>query len=482
MSITQSLNFALTGLNASSRMAEITSANIANAMTDGYGRRVLDLSADVIGLQGAGVRIVGVTRIVDQGLIGERRLSDAILAGQNREATMMGRVEAAVGQPDDPFGLAARLNAFESALINAGGDPASEQRLSLALTRLGDVTRVLKSGADDVQLMRQEADAAIARDVERLNIALAQVERFNTDIGRSRALGQDPSGLIDQRQRAIDTIAEIVPVREVARENGRAALFTPSGEVLIDGPAAVYAFQRVSTITADMTLASGGLFGITRDGQPMSPIDGVGKLAGGSLGASFKLRDDTLVAAQRGLDEIAADLITRFSDPAVDPSLAPGNPGLLTDGGAAYDPLLIDGLANRLDVNAAVDPARGGLLSRWRDGVDAAAVGPVGSADQINRWVDALSSPRTIDPSIPALSASGQVARVTSDIATARLLSEEAQSFASVRRDMLYQAELASGVDTDLELQNLLRVEQAYAANAKVIQTASAMIQSLLEI
>jgi len=482
MSITQSLNNALSGLNASSRMAEVTSSNLANALTDGYGRRILEVSAKSIGGQGAGVMIDGVVRLEDRAIIGDRRLADSALASQERQSRPLSQIEATIGLPDDPFGLAGRLDAFETALINAGGDPASEQRLTLALSRLGDVTDILQDGARNIQLMRQDADAAIERDIETLNESLLMVEQLNTDIGQSRTQGRDPSALQDQRQRVIDTIGQIVPVRELQRENGRVALMTPGGEMMLDGPATTYDFVAVGTITADMTFASTALSGITRNGASLSPIDGIGKLSGGSLGASFILRDATLVDAQRGLDEIAADLITRFESATTDPSIAPGDPGLLTDGGTVHDPLDIVGLARRIEINAAVDPVQGGEISRWRDGVGAAAAGPVGNAAQLNRWVDALSNRQSIDPSIPSLSANGQIARVASLFGTDRIRGDEAKAFATSRRDTLYQAELANGVDSDYELQNLLRIEQAYAANAKVIQTASAMIDRLMEI
>jgi flagellar hook-associated protein 1 FlgK len=50
------------------------------------------------------------------------------------------------------------------------------------------------------------------------------------------------------------------------------------------------------------------------------------------------------------------------------------------------------------------------------------------------------------------------------------------------RQDALKTAELATGVDSDQELQNLLRIEQAYAANARVLQTIDAMMQRLMEL
>lgn len=55
--------------------------------------------------------------------------------------------------------------------------------------------------------------------------------------------------------------------------------------------------------------------------------------------------------------------------------------------------------------------------------------------------------------------------------------------FRQAQLETLREAEVAvSGVDTDRELAELLVVEEAYAANARVIQVADALIKKLLEI
>ena len=481
MSISQSLSNAASGLTANARMAEVVSSNLSNALTDGYGRRVLAVSSQQIGGNSAGVKVDGIVRIVDRGIISERRLADAAMGGADRTAATLSRLETAFSPPDDPAGIGGRLVALETALGSAAGDPASDQRLSLVVTRLNDLASGLNQAGRTVQGLRQDADAAIAHDVETLNATLRQVQELNQDITRMGVQGVDPSALMDQRQVAIDKIASIVPLREVQQKDGAVALWTVSGAQLLDGTPARIGFAATPTIVADMTFAGGALQGLTINGQPAG-ADGLGRLAGGSLGASMALRDRTLVEAQTALDQVAADLITRFADPAVDPSLAPGTAGLLTDGGGPHDPADIVGLAQRISVTAAVDPARGGALSRLRDGVQATTVGPNGQSAQINRFADALTARQSIDPALTSSSAAGHVARVANLFASARVSGEEAQSFAGARRDMLTASELATGVDSDAELQMLLRIEQAYAANAKVMETIQSLIQRLMEI
>lgn len=482
MSISGALNNAISGLAASSRLAEVVSSNLSNALTDGYGRRSVDLSAAQVGSKGGGVRIDGISRASDPAILADRRLADAVLTGQKRNAAALMRVENQLGNVDSVTGLSARFSAFERALISASGDPASQPRLTAAVSRLSDVVDSLLAATRSTQAMRQDADAAIADDVDRLNTGLRQVADLNTAILRVRTAGQDPSALLDARQRVIDDVATIVPLREVPRDNGTVALLTLGGATLLDGRAAQFGFARTPTITADMTLASGALSGLTLDNRALDPDNGIGQLDGGSLGAAFAMRDNILVAVQIGLDDIAADLITRFQDPAYDPTLSAGAPGLLTDAGASLDLSDLPGLAGRITLHAALDPSKGGDPALLRDGLFATAPGAVGDSSQLNRWIAALAQPRADHTGGDARSAAGHIADFSAQLGNKRLAAQEAVSFTTARWDSLRQAELAIGVNSDFELQMLLRVEQAYAANAKVMQTVNAMMQLLMEI
>ena len=69
MSITSALNSAISGLNVTSRAADVVSSNLANALTPGYGRRELEVQSLVGG--SPGVRVVGITRNVDEGVIAD---------------------------------------------------------------------------------------------------------------------------------------------------------------------------------------------------------------------------------------------------------------------------------------------------------------------------------------------------------------------------------------------------------------------------
>lgn len=483
MSISGALSNAISGLTAASRSAEVVASNIANVGTEGYAPRSLATSSRQ-GTTG-GVSIDGIARAVAPALLADRRMAEA---DQSREGDMtaaLQRIEALFGSPLETGSLTGRVNAFETALIEASSRPDLPERLDRAVILASDVTDAFRDISEGLQQIRTSADTDIARMVGALNENLQRVADINQRIAAFSVQGVETAGLLDERQRVIDTIARDVPVIEVPRARGAVALFTPGGALLLDGPAATIGFQPANIVAPHMTQAAGLLSGLTINGVPASTDPQFGPLAGGRLDAAFRIRDDLALKAQTQVDAMARDLMQRFVQPAIDPSLAPGQAGLFTDAGAAFDPAVEAGLAGRLRINAALDPGQGGASWRLRDGIGAATPAVSGDATLINRMQDALQQMRlpgspALDP--VALSFPDLAARVLSDVGSARQLVEERQSFASVRAAALKSAELERGVDTDDQLQRLLLIEQAYSANARVIQVVDDMIESLLRI
>ncbi len=484
MSIAASLSNALSGLTAASRAAQLVSSNVANSMTEGYARRELDLSARSA-CAGGGVQIDGINRVVDETILRDRRLADASLGQAKAEADFHSDLLGLLGEPNDPSSLTARVANLESALIEASSRPDSDVRLSAVLDTAQDLVSGLNNASDGIQRLRQDADASIASEVTRLNNTLEQISDVTALIQRSKASGQDFPGLLDQRQSLIDEIASIVPIRQITRQNDGVALYTANGALLLDIEPAKFAFSTTSPITADMTQESGALSQLTLNGQPVRTTGENGPIAGGRLAGLFAVRDELSVSAQGGLDALSADLVARFENPAIDATRAVDDPGLFTDNGALYDASTIIGLSSRLSVNSLVKPAEGGGLWRLRDGLGASAPGPVGDAALLAQLSDALAEFRT-----PVAGGYGGAARdfsslaaaLTSRVGESMVTGEREIAFSQTRRDTLRDSELSNGVDTDQEMQKLLLIEQAYAANARVIQTVDRLIQNLLEI
>lgn len=486
MSLSASLSNALSGLNAASRGAQVVSSNISNARTEGYGRRTLETSSMEITGHSAGVRIDGVRRDTNLALISDRRLAQADTGAAGARADALSRIEAALGTPDDADSIAARMAALEATFVSAASRPDSNTRLADVLSSAHGVAGSIKAAAKDIQSVRMDAETAIASEVGTLNDSLARIAELNYQIRGHAGSHNDTSALVDQRQVLVDRLSEIVPLRQIPRERGMIALYTQTGAALVDGPPAEFGFDKVGVIVSDMTLASGALSGLTMNGEPVATTGRYAPMGGGRLGALFEQRDIVAPEAQANLDALARDLVERFQDPALDPSLAAGSAGLFTDGTAAFDPLIKDelGLSERISVNTIVDPDAGGALWKLRDGLGAATPGAVGNSTLLTAFNDALALGRPVVSGPFAgqtFSAANLAAETVSLVSVKAQIAIESEGFAASRTNALKEAELQSGVDTDAELQDLMLYEQVYAANAKVIQAVDRMMQLLME-
>jgi len=127
-------------------------------------------------------------------------------------------------------------------------------------------------------------------------------------------------------------------------------------------------------------------------------------------------------------------------------------------------------------------PEAGGALWRLRDGIGAVAPGESGEAAGLRALSGALDRRLPTTLGGPALSLAQSLAEVMTRTSTARHQAAAFSTSALARHNELTEQSLAQGVDTDAEMQRLLQIEQAYAANARVIETADAMLRRLLEI
>lgn len=485
MSISSTLSSALSGLTASSRAADVVSSNIANAMTEGYAARRLDVAARVIGNNGSGVRVVGITRQEDTVLLGQRRSATADLGASRTTADFMARLEQMIGAPDDPGSLSARMADFEGKLVSAANAPWNTTHLTSAVRGAQSFAEALNSLSNGIQTERKHADADISRSVDQINAALESMAELNVRILAVGAGGGEVASLMDAQNQLVEQIAPFIPLQSRRETNGTLNIYSDDGHVLLSHRAAQLGFDQAPGMDPYLDIGNGNLSGLTIDGRAMRMDGAYPAFAGGQLSAMFAVRDTLAPEAQARLDAVAMDLAERFDASGLDPSLTSGAPGLFTDAGALVDGLNEVGLASRLRVNSAVVPEDGGAVWRLRDGLGAAVEGPTGNATFLTAQVEALAASRATSSttfSATQRSMSGLIAENLSLAGFDRSAAEMSLSRSSAQHAALETAELANGVDTDAELQNLLRIEQMYAANARVVSVAEQLMDELMRI
>jgi flagellar hook-associated protein 1 FlgK len=343
--------------------------------------------------------------------------------------------------------------------------------------------------------------------VATINQSLAGLAEINKELLATKDASGEMAALLDAQARLIDQISPLIEIETRRQSNGALQVFSTGGEFLVDRGAAVLEFETTPIITPQMRYPeTNHLSGITIHGREMSFEGTFPKLGGGELETLFKIRDKLGTDSHDQLDAMARNLIERFELSSFDTTRAPllgsGNPadaGLFTNAGQPVveaianplvptDPPVEWGLASRIAVNDAVRAdATNGDVRRLRDGLAFDYTTPpapvIGNPEYLSAQLDLLSSPRQINSGKFATSSrsmAGLISDHTSLFTQARQLADQAEVNRTAVHSALRGEELSRGVDTDAEMQNLLRIENIYAANARVVQAADAMLEELI--
>jgi flagellar hook-associated protein 1 FlgK len=462
--------------------ADLVATNVANATTPGYVRRSLTVGETILGNQTAGVQALSVDRSQNTILTAERRNLSSDFAQSNILSSRWGFLSQRIGDDIDSSALFQNLSSLKSAIDEAVLSPESTTHANTVVQSANNLVNEFNALSNLITQERWQAETDIQDGVTIVNESLLQVERLNKQIsGIDRTTGQ-AAALLDERARIVDRIAEYLPVQTVDGPSGTVDILTNEGVYLLAGTARQIDYTPANVIGPNITLGNGLLSGISVDGTDITPgATSFGAVSSGKFGALFTLRDTDLPTLEGQLDIMAQDLIDRFASATVDPTLTPGDPGLFLD----TDPAGGDGVAGRLQLNALVDPDRGGAVWRLRDGLGAVTAGPPGNNTILSNLSGAFDTVSNI--SVTGLQGgfaySDLVAQLGSLTGQKRIQNESTLSSISLQYQTMQEAEAReTGVDIETEMQDLLIIEQAYAANARVIQAASQMLTELMEI
>ena len=469
MSISSAFNIARSGLSVTEGRASLVAGNIANAQTEGYARRdgvqvtTSSGQGSMVDLQMArqmDERLAGLTRGASAE-VGEAEVADEILRGYL----------LTLGNPGDEISPAARLAEFQAGLDLLANNPADPAAQNDLLSRAQNLVQSLNGAATALEDSRVQAGASYQQSVKDVNTALSDIANLNEKLRTAGNDGGTINGLMDEMNRRLDALGTQMDFTTRWESDGSLTLYTTGGTELVHGDKSV-------TITADSN--TGALFAGNVDITPKA-LGARGSDSGRLAGLSQIISQD-LPQMKLQLDELARGLVRSFE--AADASRAPGDAGLFTDAGAAFDPAQIDGLAGRLAINDSVDPDRGGALWRLRDGAAAAGPGEPGDSTQINSFIDVFETGFAFDAT-SGLNSNAKLGDFAADlVGHQHMVRVTADAHADTARIRLVTFEDnrsgVEGVNIDTELQKLLEIEQSYGANSQVLSSLSDMLDTLL--
>ncbi len=469
MSLSGALNSAVSGLQTTQGLSRIAADNVSNAMTPGYVRRQASLVSSGPG-QG-GPMIGEVRREVDAVLQRLSRVESGKMAQYQVIDEGLSRYTAYLGQPGDGTSAADRFNEFQNSLTNLANMPSSNGTQTAAVLSAEALVNSVRGAATTLGTTLSDVNMEIRYEVADLNQALYQLRDLNIN-RRDFGAGTLQSAQIDEKiDGLLDQISGILDTRVSVSSNGSISVYTSNGSALVEGDNV----QDVKFNPSDGTLMAG-----TQDITPFK--EGVRGLRHGSLVGLSELKREVIPRFSLQLDEYARGLVLAFED--ADQSLVAGEPGLFTDNGLPFDATKMAGLASRLRVNDKVSPSGNSEVWRMRDGMGATQPGPASDTTQVSLFLDALTNPVGADAAtgIPSqINLASFAAEMISTQASERARSQNDFNAASSAAEVVFGARRNSeGVNIDDEMQQLMLIEQSYAANSRILTTVSEMIDTLI--
>jgi flagellar hook-associated protein 1 FlgK len=319
MSLTQALNSALSGLQVTQANIAMVAANVANADTPGYTRKVVNQIATGANTS-IGVRVSDIQREIDLYVQRQLRIENAGASYADTRADMYSQLQNIYGTPGADTALESVYNSFTSSLQALSTSPDDPGARSAVISSAQLLTQQLNQLSNNVQSLRSNAELGIADAVTQANNAMSQIAALNQQIAGSTPGDSATAALMDQRDSYIDQLSKLMDINVIQGDRSQVNIFTNSGIQLVGAQAAQLTFDAVGTITpasqwnADPTLRGVGT--ITLIPPSGTPIDLIQDHAirSGTIAAYLQMRDQDLVQAQNQLDALAAGMATALSD------------------------------------------------------------------------------------------------------------------------------------------------------------------------
>lgn len=459
------------GLKVNQIAMEVASENIANVNTPGYSRqRVLLETAPPTNHNGfplgTGVKISTVERYYDA-LLQKQLLNAGATSGYNNaNLQLLQQVEPAFNELVYD-GLGSSINNFFNSWQDLTLNPSGTAERQAVLSKAEIMTDQFHYVSRTLTTAMVTQDESLDSQTSAINKQLKDIAYLNGQIKTTELIQGNANEMRDQRDYLIRQLGENVAISFVENADGTTDVSYSDATTVAPGPTS-YALVTGSTVVNEFTLVANGTLpypaSTVKHDVQLTPTAGPPAVTiapvTGKLGATLVTRDTTLQGYLTDLNAIANKLVTDVNGLHVS-----GAPGPLTydnNGAAGAEFFATTGTTAAtilLDVNVKGLP----------DNIAAASGATFYKGDNSNALAIAqLNTTNGYSMDYKAL-----VAKVGQDVQSAKTVVSQDAAF---MKQLVTLRDSNSGVSLDEELTDLIKFQRSYQASAKLITTATDMM------
>ncbi|MDG2423473.1 MAG: flagellar hook-associated protein FlgK [Phycisphaerales bacterium] len=296
MSLHGAFEIGRSALLTSQLAMRVTGNNMANAVTPGFARRTIHLSA-LQGLEGVGhgVSFSAARREIDMGL--QARFRDAISreAGASIDQRFLGAIEALQNELGDSD-ISSALSEFFNSFSNLANTPSDTSLRSLIVERgvaLAGQINDLRSQYHD---LGEEIASSIESSVGQVNTLLEQIADLNERIVSEG--GSDGTTLLDEREMLLTELSQYMDVQVIHQDSGMADVLVGSVPLVLG--------TEARGVEASF---ESGSHGVTEAFVRVQADGSVLDVGNGTIGGLLRQRSETIIPAIESLETFARELI-----------------------------------------------------------------------------------------------------------------------------------------------------------------------------
>lgn len=539
------LSIGKSALNAAQVGLTVTGHNIANVNTPGYSRQtVVQAAAQAqsygFGFIGQGAEVSSVSRIYNEILVGQVVSSQSTSAGVDTYSTQLSTIDNMLS--DASAGINPALNDFFSGVQDLSASPSDIPTRQSMLSNAQSLVNRLQSTSNRMNEIRDGINTQLSSSTGLVNVYARQIASLNDTIEKTVSAGGDqPNDLLDQRDQIVLELSKLVKTTVVPQGQGSYNIYVGNGLPLVVGASTMsltatgsptdptrlevaYQSNGKTTVLSANSLPGGTIGGLLQfRAESLDPAQNqIGQIAvvlASDFNAQHKLGIDLNGNAGGDLFNIPAPVVNTNSNNTGNATVS----SVISDAHAITSSdyrLKFDGTNytitrlsdNKILSNAGLPQTLDGMDFDISSGAMAAGdefiIRPTHNAattlslaitdprklamgattapgDNSNGLLLAsLQSQSTINSSNGAgTSYSAAFSQLVNSVGNkTRELKVTAAAEAQVLEQNTAAVQSLSGVNLDEEATNLIRYQQAYQAAGKMMQIASQLFDTLLQL
>jgi flagellar hook-associated protein 1 FlgK len=307
------LSSALSALQTNTAALRVVSNNVANINTVGYDRRVVNEQASVIGGQLSGVSVGDIQRVADQFLNQEALSANSASSQYSAQSGVFDQLNGMLGQPGDGSALTSQLSDVFSALASASLSPTSSASQQGAMTAFQNLASSISTLSTSISGLQTQTDQQISSSIGTVNSLIQQIYTLNQQATTAQGAGDDASGVLDQRDQAVQSLSQYMDVKTSTDSTGNMTVMTGDGVSLVSGTS----YGQLSYAGGNASGSYGTIQLSNVDPQTGQTIGTATTLdphlASGSIEGLIQMRDGTLGGLQQELGSFAQQTALAFN-------------------------------------------------------------------------------------------------------------------------------------------------------------------------